>query len=315
MSERRAASRYALSVPVTLRTAFGTSETGKTLELSTSGLSFTSDAAPVPGETLDFTVKIPFEMTGGTNAFIHGSCTVLRADKDAKAKFKIAATIERYEMSREDLIEELQSLGEESALESAWFLSGTYIESCNCSVGCPCVFLSPPTNDECTLLIGWHIEKGCFGDTALDGLNVAIAAYSRGHMLQTRWKAAIYIDGRANAAQEKALRTIFLGEAGGHPVNLAAQIGEVLGIKNVPIEYHSERRRRRLRIADIAEAEIEGIIGQNGSSVTIANHPLCIAPGYPTVLAKSKQLSYSDHGFEWNVTEKNGFFSPFSYAN
>ena len=63
----------------------------------------------------------------------------------------------------------------------------------------------------------------------------------------------------------------------------------------------------------MAEAEIEAIEGQGGAEVTISNHPLCVAPGYPAVAAKSKRLSYKDHGLEWELSEKNGFFSPFSY--
>jgi hypothetical protein len=31
------------------------------------------------------------------------------------------------------------------------------------------------------------------------------------------------------------------------------------------------------------------------------------------VVARSKQLSYHDHGLDWELSEKNGFFSPFAY--
>jgi hypothetical protein len=35
-----------------------------------------------------------------------------------------------------------------------WGLSGTYFESCNCDTACPCVFLSEPTEGDCTVLVG-----------------------------------------------------------------------------------------------------------------------------------------------------------------
>jgi len=41
-----------------------------------------------------------------------------------------------------------------------WSVSGSYMEACNCEAACPCVMLSPPTSGECTVLLGWHIEKG-----------------------------------------------------------------------------------------------------------------------------------------------------------
>ena len=94
---------------------------------------------------------------------------------------------------------------------------------------------------------------------------------------------------------------------------LASFVGQVLGVKSVPIDYRAEGKRRSLRIPDLAEAEIEALAGQGGVEVTVSNHPVCVAPGYPAVVAKSKRLSYRDHGFQWEVSEKNGYYSPFSY--
>lgn len=79
------------------------------------------------------------------------------------------------------------------------------------------------------------------------------------------------------------------------------------------IDYRAVGKQRSLRIPNVTEAEIEAIAGQGGAEVTISNHPLCVAPGYPVVAAKSKRLSYHDHGFQWDVSERNGFYSPFAY--
>src|SRR5215475_8064589 len=157
----------------------------------------------------------------------------------------------------------------ETTMATKWQLAGTYFETCNCAVACPCVFLSAPTTGECTLLVGWHIERGAFDNVSLDGLNVALAVHSPGHMAQVKWKAALYVDDKANAAQQQALTQIFTGQAGGHPGMLVSHVGEVLGIKSVAIDYHAEGKRRRLRLADIAEAEIEALAGQGEADVTI----------------------------------------------
>jgi len=162
-------------------------------------------------------------------------------------------------------------------------------------------------------LIGWHIDQGSFGDVVLDGLNVALAVHSPGHMLDVKWKVALYLDDKADQSQNQALTQIFAGQAGGHPARLGAHIGEVLGVKSVGIDYQANGKRRSIQIADVAEAEIEAIEGQGATEVTVENHPLCIAPGYPAVTAKSKKLSYQDYGLQWQITEKNGFFSPFTY--
>jgi hypothetical protein len=194
-----------------------------------------------------------------------------------------------------------------------WKLTGTYFEACNCEAACPCVFLGAPTEGECTALVGWHIDKGTFGNVDLGNLNVALAVHSPGHMAEVKWRAALYLDKTASEKQKNALTRIFTGEAGGHPGMLVSHIGEVLGIKSVPIEYAANGKKRSLKIGDVGETQIEAIEGQGGAEVTIDNHPLAIAPGYQAVVAKSKKLTYKDHGLHWEISGKNGFYSPFSY--
>jgi hypothetical protein len=194
-----------------------------------------------------------------------------------------------------------------------WKLTGSYFESCNCNVACPCIFLSPPTTGDCTVLVGWHIENGSFTNVTLDGLNVALAVHTPGHMMEGKWSVALYLDERATEEQKNALTRIYTGQAGGHLSNLTPLIGEVLGISSVPIEFETNGRQRRLRIGDAAEIEVEAINSPEGTDATIHNPPMGIAPGHPLVVAKSKKLNYKDHGLECEVSGKNGFYAPFSY--
>ena len=194
-----------------------------------------------------------------------------------------------------------------------WRLTGTYFEACNCEAACQCVFLSPPDSGDCTVLVGWHIDSGAIGDVSLDGLNVALAVHSPGPMTQVQWRVALYLDERGSQAQQDALTQIFAGQAGGHFAVLGGHIGEVLGVKRVAIDYQAEGKRRSLRIPDIAEAEIEGMEGGGGAEVTVSGNPLGIVPGEPMVVGRSKRLSYHDHGLDWEISAKNGFYSPFPY--
>jgi len=194
-----------------------------------------------------------------------------------------------------------------------WNLKGTYFESCNCDAACPCVFLSDPTEGECKVVVAWHIDSGKSGDVGLDGLNVALAAHAPGNMMQVKWKVALYLDAKANEAQQGALTQIFAGQAGGHPAVLGSFVGEVLGVKAVPIEYKADGKARSLSLGGVGEMAVEGIGGQGGAPITVSNHPLCIAPGEPATVGKSKKLSYKDHGMTWEFTGKNAFYSPFAY--
>lgn len=196
-----------------------------------------------------------------------------------------------------------------------WNLSGTYFETCNCEAACPCVFTSPPTEGDCKALVAWHIEKGRFGDTALDGLNIALAVHAPGTMVATKWQVAAYFDDKASAAQNDALHAIFGGKAGGHPAVLASFIGEMMGAANVPMQYRSEGRKCSLTIPGITVAEIERLDGQGGEPITIHGHPLCIAPGVPATVARSSRFNFADHGWDWTFSGRNGFMSDFAYQS
>lgn len=206
-------------------------------------------------------------------------------------------------------------IGEAQAAESKkpWKVSGSYLESCNCAAACPCVFGSAPTEGNCTVLIGWHIDEGRFGDVKLDGLNAALAVHSPGHMLQTKWRVALYLDERGNQKQRDALAAIFSGQAGGHMSVLAGFIGEVMGVKPAKLDYTAKGAQRGMRIEGIGQVEIEAIQGQGGGAVTVSGNPVAVVPATPAVVARSLNLSYHDYGLSWELSGRNGFFSPFTY--
>jgi hypothetical protein len=164
------------------------------------------------------------------------------------------------------------------------------------------------------VFLAWHVDEGRFGDIALSALNVALAVHGPGHMAQVKWKAALYLDERATREQSDALTKIFTGQAGGHLGRVAQHIGEVLGIRTASIEYRTEGKRRSVPVSNIADATIQAIEGPAGE-VTVNGHLLAIAPGFPAVAARSENLRYQDHGYSWELSKKNGFYSAFQYVN
>ena len=133
-----------------------------------------------------------------------------------------------------------------------WSISGTYFEACNCEIACPCIFLSAPTDEDCTVLIAWHIENGSFGETALDGLNVVLAAYAPGPMTDGNWQVALYLDQRASESQQAAMTQMFGGQAGGHFEVLGGFIGEILGVSSAAIDFKADGKNRSLTVEGIA---------------------------------------------------------------
>lgn len=198
-------------------------------------------------------------------------------------------------------------------MATKWSVRGEYFETCNCQTLCPCIFLSPPTEGNCTVLVGWHVESGELDGAALDGLNVAAMFHSPGPMPAGNWSAALYLDSRASAKQSEALGKIFSGQMGGPPAAIHPLIARVLGVKSAEIAYRAERRKRSLTIGGIGESEIEALQGVGGADVVISNHPLAIAPGNPAVVARSNHLRYRDHGFSVDLSGRTGQYSPFRY--
>lgn len=198
-------------------------------------------------------------------------------------------------------------------MAESWKVQGTYFEACNCLPSCPCSFTSAPTEGECKVVVAWHIDEGQYGDVDLTGLNAAFFALAPGHMMETKWRVALYTDERASPQQADALGKIFSGQEGGHLAALGPFIGEVLGVKAVPIEYHAEGTHRSVRIGNVSEADIEALTGQGGRPVELHNVPFTLVPDEPLVVAKASRYRFDDYGISVDISGRNGYYSPFAY--
>jgi hypothetical protein len=201
-------------------------------------------------------------------------------------------------------------------MSGTWKLEGDYFEACNCDVVCPCLFLGNPDKGECNVTVAWHITKGHYHGVPLDGLNVAAVFHTPGNMFTgPKWKAALYLDERANKEQSDALGKIFSGQAGGFFGVVAGLIGEIAGVRSVPIKFEVAGKKRSLHIPSAIDIAIEGIEGADkNQESTIVNAPMLVAPGFPAVIATSTKNSYTDHGMHWDNSGKNGLYSKFAYS-
>ncbi len=106
MTERRAARRYDLSLPVIIRVPLdreSSTRNGKTRDISTRGIYFTLDRDLEAGTELDITLTLPAEITRGTEVFVRAQGKVVRVEKksdDASPRIGVAAVIERYDIIR-----------------------------------------------------------------------------------------------------------------------------------------------------------------------------------------------------------------------
>jgi hypothetical protein len=197
-----------------------------------------------------------------------------------------------------------------------WKLEGDYFEGCNCDSICPCIFLLDPDKGYCNVTVAWHIEKGHYESTQLNGLNAVAVFVAPGNMFTgPKMKAIFYLDKNASQEQSGALSKIFSGQSGGFFAAAASLIGEMVGIKSATITFGIEGRRRWLHIPDHLDIEIEAIRGSDPNKDCLVTNPaFTVSPGYDPIIARSSKHSYKDHGFEWDSSGKNGFYSKFNYA-
>jgi hypothetical protein len=196
--------------------------------------------------------------------------------------------------------------------KNAWEVKGLYMEACNCEAMCPCVVGNAPTAGFCGVLLGYHVQSGRKGDVVLDGLNVVEMISSPGHMAKGNFRAAFYIDERANPAQREALSAIFSFKPGGAFASRAGLVSELLGVKSVPITFDAQGRQWKMVTAGIGDADITAIDGLDGKEILIENLP---RRPFPTVAAKSNHTAYKDFDLQWEISSKNGYYSQFAFKS
>jgi hypothetical protein len=200
----------------------------------------------------------------------------------------------------------------------SWSIHGDYLENCNCDVLCPCITSSlqaPADHERCFVPLALRIETGSADGVSLDGLGAVLVCDTPQVMGEGGWRVAVYIDEDADDAQREALASILSGARGGPPALLAGLVGELLGVKYVPMEWLQDGERRGVTIPGILDIEVEGLRApEAGGVMTIANimHPM----GPDLALARSRRGTYADDmGIAaFDNTGLNGHYRAFDWA-
>ena len=204
-----------------------------------------------------------------------------------------------------------------------WQIKGEYLENCNCEVLCPCLLgprgagggaMARPTDGTCDVPVVFSIESGRYGSVGLDGTRAAIAVHTPGAMGEGNWTVGVYIDARATTEQQRALESIFKGQAGGVMAGIARLVTTWLPTRILPIEFEKQGRKRAARIPDVLDVEIEGIEGRDGKSeVWLENLRHFVSSRLAA--ARATRSSYRDHGLDWNNTGHNGHYVSFDWTS
>jgi hypothetical protein len=166
-------------------------------------------------------------------------------------------------------------------------LEGSLLEVCDCEVLCPCWIGEDPDNGTCQSALAYPFEQGTIDGVDVSGLTLATNVLIPGNVLDGNWRAQLFIDDRASAEQEAALLSVFTGKQGGPIADLAALIGEVVGVVRAPITFEVEEGKGTLRIGDTTEAVMEPYRGPSGKPTTLVDSIFSTIPGAPAYVAKA----------------------------
>lgn len=202
-----------------------------------------------------------------------------------------------------------------------WYIEGVEVSNCNCDYGCPCQFESSrPTHGDCRGFAAVRIDKGHFGDVALDGLCAALLYRWPGAIYEGNGECQAVVDERADDKQRDALAAIMYGKETDDGAThwwvyttMSSTVHAPL-VKRIELDADIERRKASVVIPGVLESKARPI----RSPATGAEHRVRIslpngiefdlaevASGTTKTIA-SIALDLEDSYFHFNALRQSG---------
>jgi hypothetical protein len=199
----------------------------------------------------------------------------------------------------------------------SWTLKGELTLSCSCTVFCPCVLSlgeHPPTEGHCQTWAGIRIDEGRFDDVDLSGIKVGLMIEIPGLMSRGNWTAALFVDEKASVYAVKGLTRIFTGRVGGSTHLLSILVGSFLGVRQVPITYHTQGDTRIVTIEKYVDGAVTPLKNRKtGESVSIHNSDYWIAPN--VLVSRAEKSRFRGFGRNWNFAGRSAEICRLDWGN
>jgi hypothetical protein len=166
--------------------------------------------------------------------------------------------------------------------------------------------------------MAFRIDRGNYGDLALDGLGFIVLGLTPDVMGKGNWSVGLITDERASVEQRDAITTIASGAAGGPMAALSGLIGKFLGVESAPIVFDRNGAKWSVKASNFLDMAAEAAMGINPS----AHEPIHLDnTGHPAAdrfaLAHASKSHVHALGLAWDDTsgKNNGQFAPFSWQS
>jgi hypothetical protein len=194
-------------------------------------------------------------------------------------------------------------------------LQGRLLEVCTCNTLCPCWVGDDPDGGTCDSAMAYHFDKGSIDGVDVSGLTLALAVHIPGNVLKGNWRAVVFMDEKANEAQEAALLHVYSGKGGGPIAELVKLIGEVVAVRRAPITFDVVKGKGTFTVGAVVHAELEPFLGPTGQPTTLTESIFSTVPGSPAFVGKAS--SYRQQSPELkqdiNLRGHNAILSDFRF--
>ena len=202
---------------------------------------------------------------------------------------------------------------------ATWQISGEYMETCNCTLLCPCItsnLAALPTEGDCKAAVTLRIDKGHKDGVKLDGVSFIVMIHAPGAMGAGNMAVGLIVDSGASDQQVEAVSAIATGAAGGPMAALVPLVGRIAGVERRPISFDVNGLDRAVRAGELVDQACTGVPSAiaPGQALGIDNtaHPV----NSRLSIAKAKRSMFNVFGIQWNdaTGTRNGHFAPFAWA-
>src|SRR6478609_1384365 len=202
---------------------------------------------------------------------------------------------------------------------STWQITGQYMETCNCTLLCPCIIsnlAARPTEVDCKAAVTLRIDKGAKDGTKLDGLAFIVMLHAPGAMGAGNITVGLIIDEAASDQQVEAITAIATGSAGGPMAALGPLVGRVAGVERRPIKFQENGLNYSVSAGELVDQACEGLPSASDPSQAIGIDNTAHPVNSRLSLAKATRSRFHVFGIDWDDTTgtRNGHFAPFAWS-
>lgn len=123
-------------------------------------------------------------------------------------------------------------------------LAGNFLESCDCTVICPCWVDDDPVGGHCTGFILWRITNGRMDGQDVSGCQIVSVSTHSGNRRDSATTSVLYVDPGRHEARARTVVDVlgraFGGRGGGILAELKEVTGEMIGPYRATIVYDED---------------------------------------------------------------------------